>query len=91
MAPPAALGVPTCSACSGRHAHGKNQPALLHAAALGSPARRAFRCLCRLFAPQVNRVPIGNIGDLRTVTVQEIGGVPVAELQKSVKGLRGGQ
>lgn len=40
---------------------------------------------------QVNRVPIGNIGDLRTVTVKEVGGVPVTELQKSIKGLRGGR
>lgn len=40
---------------------------------------------------KVNRVPIGNIGDLRTVTVKEVGGVPVTELQKSIKGLRGGR
>ena len=40
---------------------------------------------------QVIKVPVGNIADLRTVTVEEIGGVPVRELQRSIRDLRGGR
>ena len=40
---------------------------------------------------QVNRVAVGNISDLRTIDLKEIGGVPVQELQKQIKGLRGGR
>ncbi|PRW56651.1 expressed protein isoform A [Chlorella sorokiniana] len=40
---------------------------------------------------EVQRVPVGNIADLRTIEVSEIGGVPISELQKSIKGLRGGR
>ena len=34
---------------------------------------------------------MGNIGDLRSITVEEVGGVPIRELQRSIKGLRGGR
>lgn len=40
---------------------------------------------------RVIKVPVGNIADLRTVTVEEIGGVPVRELQRSIRDLRGGR
>ncbi|PSC72567.1 hypothetical protein C2E20_4174 [Micractinium conductrix] len=40
---------------------------------------------------KVVRVPVGNIGDLRSITVEEVGGVPIRELQRSIKGLRGGR
>jgi hypothetical protein len=40
---------------------------------------------------EVQRVAVGNISDLATVQVEEIGGVPISELQRSIKGLRGGR
>ena len=40
---------------------------------------------------KVTRVAVGNMRDLNTIQVKEIGGVPIEELQRSVKGLRGGR
>ncbi|KAI3428134.1 hypothetical protein D9Q98_006517 [Chlorella vulgaris] len=40
---------------------------------------------------QVQTVEVGNIADLETISATEIGGVPVSEMQKSIKQLRGGR
>lgn len=40
---------------------------------------------------EVNTVSVGNIADLKTITVDTIGGVPVEEWQRSIKGVRGGR
>ena len=40
---------------------------------------------------KVQQVYIGNIGDITSIKVEEVGGVSVRELQKSVKGFKGGQ
>ncbi len=45
--------------------------------------------LASFLPAQPQRVLVGNINDLQSVKVTDIGGVPVEELQKSVKGLRG--
>lgn len=39
----------------------------------------------------VQRVPVGNIGDLRSLKVDEIGGVSMRDLQRAVRELRGGR
>lgn len=40
---------------------------------------------------EIKRVPVGNIADITSVKVSEIGGVPIEELQNSVRGFRGGR
>jgi hypothetical protein len=40
---------------------------------------------------QVQKVYVGNLSDLTSVKVSEVGGVPVEELQRSVRGFRGGR
>jgi hypothetical protein len=40
---------------------------------------------------QVQKVVVGNIADLRTISVDEVGGVPVKELQRSIRDMRGGR
>jgi hypothetical protein len=39
----------------------------------------------------VRQVYVGNLADLTSIPVAEVGGVPVAELQRSVRGFRGGR
>lgn len=40
---------------------------------------------------EVKRVAVGNIADITSISVTEIGGVPIEELQKSVRGFKGGR
>jgi hypothetical protein len=40
---------------------------------------------------EVKRVAVGNLLDLTSVKVSEVGGVPLAELRRSVSGFRGGR
>lgn len=40
---------------------------------------------------KVQQIYIGNIGDLRSIKVEEVGGISVEELQRSIKGFKGGR
>jgi hypothetical protein len=40
---------------------------------------------------KVQQIYVGNIGDLRSIKVEEVGGVSVQELQRSIKGFKGGR
>jgi hypothetical protein len=40
---------------------------------------------------KVQQIYVGNIGDLRSIKVEEVGGIRVEELQRSVKGFKGGR
>lgn len=40
---------------------------------------------------EVQMVSVGNLGDMTSITVKEIGGIPVERLQKSIRGFKGGR